>query len=479
MNDFGAVIRPPTSSYSLVEANSSAPQVQAVETSPATPIRSGDVPARRGRCCHDTHRGNAPSQSTTTLIGGFASDETRAIATSIPGQGPPSSQPITDYGAMIALPIKANLRPPRKRRVERPSAPSNDEIGARIVVPFSDESPVMARDATPQQQAVVAPPADEIEDGDIPEETGAKHPTIPRQETPLSPIVAAIYRKQRDRRFCIKNQSRCDRSVDSFIVSHFPPLPDDLSEMKLKAELKARHAIAGRIRMFGEYERDVALGRKTNRKPPKLPKGDVIGIYMNCQGIIQASAQSREVWDSIRKTSESELAKLARQLPVYAWAKGVKGLGDLGLAIVVGEAPILGQYKNEYKLWKRLGLGLVSTSSGPIRQQKRTNVDQANAHAFAPSRRAEIFTLQEPLLFSQWKAARDEDGNNPAKSGKAIAVPAHPDGPYGAVYAARKARTKETHPEWVGAHRECDARRIMIKALVADLWREWRKCERE
>lgn len=44
---------------------------------------------------------------------------------------------------------------------------------------------------------------------------------------------------------------------------------------------------------------------------------------------------------------------------------------------------------------------------------------------------------------------------------------------YGEVYAARRAHTAIAHPDWTKAHSDNDARRIMTKALVEDLWRAW------
>lgn len=63
----------------------------------------------------------------------------------------------------------------------------------------------------------------------------------------------------------------------------------------------------------------------------------------------------------------------------------------------------------------------------------------------------------------QWAGADEETG----ESGK-------PKGPYGEVYAKRRARTAETHPDWTKAHSHKDALRIMTKALIADLWSAWR-----
>ena len=65
-------------------------------------------------------------------------------------------------------------------------------------------------------------------------------------------------------------------------------------------------------------------------------------------------------------------------------------------------------------------------------------------------------------------------------------IPAHSAGPYGEVYGARKAHTlprvaatadldDKDDNKWTPARCENDARRVMSKALLRDLWVEWRR----
>ena len=48
-----------------------------------------------------------------------------------------------------------------------------------------------------------------------------------------------------------------------------------------------------------------------------------------------------------------------------------------------------------------------------------------------------------------------------------------PNGRYGEVYAARRTRTLQTHPDWTDSHRHKDALRVMFKRFIADLWERW------
>ena len=52
-------------------------------------------------------------------------------------------------------------------------------------------------------------------------------------------------------------------------------------------------------------------------------------------------------------------------------------------------------------------------------------------------------------------------------------TPARAVGPYGEVYARRKERTAWSNFIATPKHRDNDARRIMTKAVIEDLWRVW------
>ena len=183
--------------------------------------------------------------------------------------------------------------------------------------------------------------------------------------------------------------------------------------------------------------------------------------------MVEASATGRRAWDRFRATAEKEMTRLAKQLPVYPWAKSVKGFGDKGLAIICGEAGIpIAEYRTVEGLWKRMGLAVIDGE----RQRKKTDKAQAAVHKYSPGRRAEIWTLADAMFRHQWKGADKENG-----------TPGCPAGPYGEVYAARRIHTEPRiaatadlsngDPEkWTLARCYNDARRVMIKALLRDLW---------
>ena len=257
----------------------------------------------------------------------------------------------------------------------------------------------------------------------------------------LSATISALRDLQAQRRFCIKSISRCDRSIEAFIAR--------TNGYSTDMDAKARKAAFARAAQFrrevekdgGDQIADAADGR--TRSAPVVH-------------LILSSAASRYVWDQQRADVEREMEKLAKSLPVWPWVAAVRGLGAKGLAIIVGEAGDLANYATHSRLWKRLGMAVIDGE----RQQRKAGIEAAAAHGFNPSRRAEVWTIGDSLFRAQWRGAKED-------------VPAHAIGPYGERYARRKAATEDRG--WSLGHRDSDARRVMTKALIRHLWKEWRK----
>ncbi len=269
---------------------------------------------------------------------------------------------------------------------------------------------------------------------DIGADTG--HPAVA-----LSDIIAEIRELQSQRRFCIKSQSRCDRSVESFIARGFGYTTD--------LDAKARVAMFAKAAEFRRKVEKDGGGQSCTAQSGQRDSAPAIPLIL-------LSAQSRRSWDAYRKQIEAQMRTLAKTLPVWPWADNVRGLGELGVAIIIGEAGDPANYPRVECLWKRLGLAVIDGE----RQQRKSGAEAAAAHGFNPSRRAEIWTIGDSLFRSQWRGAKDD-------------APAHPLGPYGAVYAKRKAAT-EGRDGWSLGRRDADARRVMTKALIEDFWKAWK-----
>lgn len=280
---------------------------------------------------------------------------------------------------------------------------------------------------------------------------------------PPHPSSDALIGLQRKRRFCIKSQSRIDRSCEAFIAQALG-LSYGMSEESKKALYKR----AKRIRLAIEKG---AVGRPdtVTRAPPSKRSATASGtsqtiatdeaaVAAACSVIVIQSAVARKAWDTLRLAVEADMRKLAQTLPVWDWAKTVKGFGALGAALIAAEAAgprgDVGSYATKERLWKRLGLAVINGE-----RQRRVEGQAAIEHGFNPSRRAEIWTIADSMIRHQWNAATETEAAGPA-------------GPYGAVYMHRKSHTALR--EWHGFRKEADARRIMTKALIEDYWRVWR-----
>lgn len=256
----------------------------------------------------------------------------------------------------------------------------------------------------------------------------------------LSVTIAEIRELQAQRRFCIKSQSRCDRSVESFIARGFG--------YTTYMDAKARVAMFAKAAEFRRKVEKDGGGHSLTAQQGRASSSPAIPLIL-------LSAQSRRSWDAYRKQIEAQMRTLAKTLPVWPWADNVRGLGELGVAIIIGEAGDPANYPRIECLWKRLGLAVIDGE----RQQRKSGAEAAAAHGFNPSRRAEIWTIGDSLFRSQWRGAKDD-------------IPAHPLGPYGAAYAKRKAAT-EGREGWSLGRRDADARRVMTKALIEDFWKAW------
>ena len=253
-------------------------------------------------------------------------------------------------------------------------------------------------------------------------------------------IVSDIRAAHRQRRFAMKIQQKLDRALESFIRINATDWSPDMDE----------------------EDRD-----KINKQVKQLIKDVRAAKSTQFAEVVATSDAARLPADKLRKTNETKMEQLAARLPVAAWCDGVFGFGMLGLATIVAEAGDLSNYPNVGKLWKRLGYAPYDGLAGSTwkRESWRTRAltkEEWIANPFSGARYALIFQNATWLRNAQWIGKdKTEDG-----VGK-------PDGHYGEIYAARRARTKITHPDWSDGHADKDAIRIMMKQFLCDLWVAW------
>ena len=365
----------------------------------------------------------AAPASQPTKIAAAKPRRTRAI--NAPGAkfAAPASEPIDEGASSVA---EAKIPPPpvvnvgaRKRTKPEPDTP-------RRSTPFGS-------------QDIPAPQfADATEDARADNVADAEH------KAPWHPSIPELMQHQQTRNFAITTTGRLVRATESFIASH-----DAFQEL----DRKAAFAEAKRVRVA--IEKGARPDANTRRIAPPAHSA----VIAECAPIVLLSQSSAVGWEAMRDRSEAEMRRLARTLPVWSWASGIRGFGELGVAIIAAEASgprgDVGSYATKERLWKRLGLAVIEGE----RQQRKAG-DAAIAHGYSPRRRAQIWTICSDSMFRhQWRGAKDD-------------APAHPIGPYGEVYRARREHTKLRN--WSHARQHNDALRIMTKALIEDYWRVWR-----
>ena len=203
-----------------------------------------------------------------------------------------------------------------------------------------------------------------------------------------------------------------------------------------------------------------------------MPDGEDERLFDAMAPRIEMYRQAMSPLIEDRHRLEKEMRRMARGLSVWeSFAGDVAGLGDLGLAVIVGECGDLVNYDNPAKVWKRLGLAPYNGKAASSWRGAKPGLtaEEWTGMGYSPARRAEIYScVGDPLFRAQTVASkRDGGGHSEIDTQKACAAP------YRTVYDARRARTAETHPDWTKAHSHNDALRIMTKALVRDLWCAW------
>ena len=266
----------------------------------------------------------------------------------------------------------------------------------------------------------------------------------------VSEIAAALQESQFRRKWMIKSVNRQANAVGALVrltLGWSPEMPE-----KEREKIAARAAsIIGKSMTGNAMEGDDARVAKSVGPDLDAVKAAIIPM------------QKR------RDEIELRMKKLVRELPVHAWAKGVRGFGEIGLAVTVGECGDLATYSGPRKMRKRLGLAPMDGNAMSTWKKGGLTAEDWVAAGYSPKRRAEIYScVGESLSKAQLESME--------KSGTPYGRPL---GPYGAVYVARREATAIAHPDWTKAHARADALRVMTQQLMLDLWLQWNGRERD
>lgn len=254
------------------------------------------------------------------------------------------------------------------------------------------------------------------------------------QQLPLEVVLAELRSTGRKYRFFIngelrnKNAARAYRKFCGEPTANVDPLTtDNLSANVDEDETDVQDDLGGR----DTHELDVKL--------PSVSR-------LSWDAAIEAGAipfdNAAAYMRTYRLVHARHIERLAKQTPVYEWAKQQKGTGPINLGLILGELGDLRLYSNPAKVWKRMGLAVEDG----VAARRKKGVQMG----YSPTRRTVMHNLGECLLKRN-------------------------DGVYRKAYDDRKAyelaRTPDMPP--IAAHKR--ALRYMEKLWLKHLWIEWRK----
>jgi hypothetical protein len=167
----------------------------------------------------------------------------------------------------------------------------------------------------------------------------------------------------------------------------------------------------------------------------------------NFRQAVEASQKAAALFHDTEKKFAKEIERAAESLPVWQFAKDIRGFGALSLGTIVGEAGDLANYPTKSKLWKRMGVGLLD---GRRQGNPGTGADADEwiRHGYKPARRALLWQIGANLIML----------NN---------------GDYRALYLSRKDFELARGFKKLHAHNR--AKRYMEKRLLRDLWQAWKE----
>lgn len=252
------------------------------------------------------------------------------------------------------------------------------------------------------------------------------------------------------------------------------PFVDQLAELQVRRKAyigavnKQTNAVRALVRraLGWRYDGEEGDRKKVNDRAARIvtaalngknQKAEDAAVFGALAADLAVFAATIEPMRKARHEVELEMKRQARKLPVFPWAKEVKGLGELGLAVIVAEAGDLAKYPKKGHLWKRLGLAVHEGKAySTWRSKGGLTAEQWTAAGYSPRRRAEVYAvISEPLFRAQSVAA----------------------GPYRGIYDRRRETTATAHEDWTKAHSHMDGLRVMTKYMVRDLWVAWRRAQ--
>lgn len=492
----------PDSSLSSVAPNIETPQVTAVGGGHAVGVIQSDDASPTP---------NSDDETTSMMPSDLALSDVAPPSPAPTGGRQRRSEVVPEPNSTVtgAAPTPARRgRPPRQANM-----PVSTGSTLSAVAPIADPAlPAGRGQKPPDTQAGCASPKS-IGDGGP--QAQAKFVAEPRAGSPdLSSVVAELQELQKKRIFCIKSLMRQSSATLALLRTllgwTYGGNETENGKINKRARelvkhIEAQERVAQALNVLSSLP-DTASEKQRKAAEKGLASASLVAsrlkplegtekmVSLHYRQVILASAQANAPWETLREEYEDRMRVIARSLPVYTWVDGVRGLAEIGLAKIIGEAGDLSKYDNPAKLWKRLGLAVIDGrrqgDPGP-----GASAEDWTEHGYNPKRRSEIWNIADSLIRAQWRGAKEDEDTGEITDG-------YPLGKYGEMYAARKAyeqakneagdyadvaaaivarsRSKgKAAPENMEGrltrkHIDSRARRYVTKKLIKHLWQRWR-----
>lgn len=356
-----------------------------------------------------------------------------------------------------ALPSDASIARSAATAVSKPIASA-----PRAGNPHTGSRP----DTTPQPND--APPAagSPIADGQRIFETQALHAVgNPIPDTAISesqPIGAAPFPGTN-----VKHHAAINDIVE------FYRLRQDMIRARTKLILQAQAS----LRRVFDGDKDMAA--KTYGEAAKDPDHPF-------RGQISPYQESLAILDKQQSEYERHLVKSVKSLPIFEWAKQVKGFGDLSLACIIGEASgtrndtgefySVGDFKSVSALWKRMGLAVIN-GSRQGNPGKGAAAEDWIAHGYSKTKRSLMWNVGNSLILSMGKFRPVYGEDVEVNEGytylqKVFAIRAR----YEQLKLGLEVKQSASGKDSYSAHAANRAKRYTEKRLLRMLYSEWRRC---
>lgn len=251
--------------------------------------------------------------------------------------------------------------------------------------------------------------------------SGESHTTT----SPIDALCSSLVVPDRQRRAAIKTTLMLTNQLAAYARSMMGWSASDKERDKIK-------------------DRSAALVKSIIKDEPSDEDPAIIALVRVQYNAVKPSLEALE---SIRKEADKDMRSIAEKLPAIAWVKSTTGFGVGNFAYVIAATGNLSGYANPAKVWKRMGLAVMSGDRQGAPKSK--SAEDYTAHGYNKGRRSVAWNLQSCLLRQGEKC------------------------PYYPLFKSR--REYELPRVKSDGHATSRALRYMVKRVLADLWSEWRK----